>query len=193
MKNGGKTRFKAIFLDRDGVINYPVVKNGKPYPPQDLSEFKLIPGVVEGIRMLKDAGFLLVVVTNQPDVGRKLMPKENVELIHQKMREILPLDEIRVCYDDGEIVNSEFRKPNPGMILASAEENNINLKKSYMVGDRWRDIDAGQRAGLTTIFIDHGYQEELNQKPHYVALSFLEAAKWIKKMNRKEPHETQKL
>lgn len=179
----GIGKVRSVFLDRDGVINYPIIKDGKPYPPSDLSEFRLIPGVIEGAKMLKESGFLIVVVTNQPDVGRGLISRETVESIHQKMKELLLVDEVRVCFDDGVIMNSEFRKPNPGMILASAEENSIDLKESFMIGDRWRDIDAGQRAGLTTIFIDYGYNEELHMKPHYVASSFLEAAKLIINLN----------
>lgn len=184
---------KAVFLDRDGVINHAIVKNGKPYPPRDLSEFRIIDGVLEGIQILKGSGYFIVVVTNQPDVERGILKHETVEKMHQKMEKFLNIDEIRVCYDDGKTVNSEYRKPNPGMILASAAENNIDLKKSYMVGDRWRDIDAGQRAGLTTIFLDHGYREALHQKPHYISSSLLEAAKLIKKINGKESHGTQKL
>lgn len=175
----GIGKVKTVFLDRDGVINYPIVKSGKPYPPRDLSEFKLMPGVMEGIKILKNAGFFIVVVTNQPDVGRGLISKGNVESIHQRMMEILPLDEVRVCFDDGNIVNSEFRKPNPGMILASAEENGIDMERSYMIGDRWRDINAGKRAGLKTIFIDYGYAEELQMEPDYRVHSLLDAAKLI--------------
>lgn len=172
-------KIKSVFLDRDGVINQPVIKNGKPYPPRNLSEFQIIPGVIEGVKILKNAGFIVIVVTNQPDVGRGLISKEDVELIHQKMSELLPLDDVRVCFDDGIIVNSEFRKPHPGMILASAEENNIDLKKSYMIGDRWKDIDAGKSAGLKTVFIDYGYAEKLRTPPDYIASSLLEAAKLI--------------
>lgn len=174
----GISKIKSVFLDRDGVINYPIIKDGKPYPPKDWSEFRLIPGVPEGINLLKEAGFLIIVVTNQPDVGRGTLARETVEEIHTQMRQILPLDEVRVCYDDGKTA-SEFRKPNPGMILASAKENNIDLKESYMVGDRWKDIDAGKRAGLRTVFIDYGYDEELRAQPDYRASSFLEAARLI--------------
>jgi len=173
------SKVRSVFLDRDGVINHPIIKDGKPYPPKNLSEFKLMPGVSEAVHLLKEAGFLIVVITNQPDVGRGTMTRETVESIHNKMRETLPLNEIRVCYDDGKIVNSEFRKPNPGMILASVKENNIDPKESYMVGDRWRDIDAGKRAGVRTIFIDYGYAEELREKPDYRVSSLLEAAKLI--------------
>lgn len=129
--------------------------------------------------MLKDAGFLVVVVTNQPDVGRGLIAKEQVESMHQKMKEMLPLDDVKVCFDDGELVNSEWRKPNPGMILTAARENDIDLSQSYMVGDRWRDVEAGRRAGLTTIFIDYGYVDQPELQPDYIVSSLLEAARCI--------------
>lgn len=175
----GSNQKKAVFLDRDGVINHAIVREGKPYPPRNEGEFKIMDGVLEGLQLLKEAGFLLIVVTNQPDVGRGDLPQAQVEAIHQKMMSLLPLDDVKVCYDDGKLVNSEFRKPNPGMLLVSAQENNIDLKKSYMIGDRWRDVDAGKRAGVMTIFIDYGYSEELKMQPDYRAASLLEAAKFI--------------
>ena len=179
----GISKVKAVFLDRDGVINHTIVRKGKPYPPKDLSEFKFLANVIEGITLLKNRGFLTIIVTNQPDVGRGTITKENVELIHAKIKQSLLIDEIRVCYDDGEKVNSEFRKPNPGMIFASAKENNIDLTKSFMVGDRWKDIEAGKRAGLKTFFVDYGYREVLLNKPDYQVASLLEAVRLICSFN----------
>jgi len=151
---------KAVFLDRDGVLNRAIVRDGKPYPPASLAEFEILPGTKEALDKLKAAGYLLIVVTNQPDVGRGTQQKSIVEEMHEVLRTILPLDEIYVCYHgyDGEC---ECRKPQPGMLLAAAREFKIDLKKSFMIGDRSKDIEAGKAAGCKTIFIDYQYSEKL--------------------------------
>ncbi len=177
MTNDGK--HQAVFLDRDGVLNRSVIREGKPYPPSNIEEFEIYPEVAEACRALKNAGFLLVVVTNQPDVGRGTMLQEVVDSIHARMLTELPIDRVEVCYDSGKGAPSPFRKPAPGMILKAARELSINLSKSYMVGDRWRDIDCGHAAGCTTVFIDRGYSEELRQKPHFRAGNLSEAASII--------------
>ena len=166
---------RAVFLDRDGVINRPVVRDGKPYPPASVAEFELLPGVVEACMELKAAGFLLVIATNQPDVGRGTQRREDVEAMHAKMCAALPLDRVEVCYDPGQGQPSEFRKPAPGMLLRAARELGIDLTQSWMVGDRWRDIDCGAAAGCRTVFIDYGYDEQLRALPDFRAAS-LQAA-----------------
>ena len=170
---------RAVFLDRDGVVNAPIIKDRKPYPPRSLEEFVILPGVPEACAKLCEAGFELIVATNQPDVGRGEMPLATVEDIHRRMCELLPISRVEVCYDPGGEQSSEFRKPRPGMLLRSAQELGIDLSRSYMIGDRWRDIDCGHAAGCTTIFIDYGYSELLNQQPHYRADSLLAAADMI--------------
>ena len=171
---------RAVFLDRDGVINRAVVRDGKPYPAASIEEFEILPGVAEACRKLKEAGFLLVVATNQPDVGRGTMKQATVERIHEYMGKALPIDRVEVCYDPGgKNPPSEFRKPRPGMLLQAARELDIDLSRSFMVGDRWRDIDCGRVAGCTTIFVDYGYQEPLREQPDYRVKSLLEAAEWI--------------
>ena len=170
----------AVFLDRDGVINQPKVIDGKPNPPASIDEFILLPGVIEACEKLKQAGFLLVVVTNQPDVGRGTLSREAVEAIHAHLCKLLPIDRVEVSYDSGhENPPSEFRKPRPGMLLRAAAELGIDLKKSFMVGARWRDIDCGRAAGCTTIFIDYGYNERLRQPPHFRVANLTEAARII--------------
>lgn len=161
----------AVFLDRDGVINPAVVRDGKPYPPASVAEFELLPGVLEACTELKAAGFLLVVVTNQPDVGRGTQRREEVEAMHAQMCSTLPLDRVEVCYDPGQGQPSEFRKPAPGMLLRAARELGIDLTRSFMVGDRWRDIDCGAAAGCRTVFIDYGYDEPLRTVPDFRAAS----------------------
>jgi len=170
---------RAVFLDRDGVINRAVVRDGKPYPPASVAEFELLPGVVEACVELKAADFLLVVATNQPDVGRGTQRREEVEAMHAVMCAALPLDRVEVCYDPGQGQPSEFRKPAPGMLLRAARELGIDLARSWMIGDRWRDIDCGKRARVRTVFIDFGYAEELREAPDFTVRSFAEAVNVI--------------
>jgi len=170
----------AVFLDRDGVINRARERDGKPYPSASLSEFEIFSEVPEACRRLKQAGFLLVVATNQPDVGRGTLKREAVEEIHAEMRRRLPLDGVEVCYHPGQgLSDCDCRKPRPGMLLHAASELNIDLTRSWMVGDRWRDVDCGHAAGCRTIFIDRGYAEELKQQPDFRVKNLLEAAEII--------------
>ena len=168
---------RAVFLDRDGVINQAIVRDGQPYPPANAGELKLFPCVSEACRLLKNEGFYLVVVTNQPDVGRGTMDRKVVEAIHRQILETLPIDRIEVCYDCDD--SSEDRKPNPGMLKRAADELDVDLSQSFMVGDRWRDIDCGHAAGCQTIFVDRGYSEALKKSPHHRVKNLLEAAQII--------------
>ena len=168
---------RAVFLDRDGVLNRAVVRDGKPYPPSTLDEFEILPGVADALAKLADAGFLLIVATNQPDVGRGAQRREVVESMHRRLREALPLDDIKVCYDAAE--SSPGYKPRPGMLLTAARERDIDLRQSFMVGDRWRDVGAGKAAGCFTIFIDRGYSESLVDMPDAVCADLPDAADLI--------------
>ncbi len=171
---------RAVFLDRDGVINEPKVIDGKPYPPVTIDEFIIIPGVEEACRRLKKAGFVLVVTTNQPDVGRGTLKQDVVESIHAHMCRTLPIDRVEVCYHPGKGASDcECRKPKPGMLLRAARELGIDLRASWMVGDRWRDIDCGHAAGCRTVFIDYGYDEPLKQQPDFRVKNLVEAAEII--------------
>jgi D-glycero-D-manno-heptose 1,7-bisphosphate phosphatase len=174
-----RNRHRAVFLDRDGVINASIVRDGKPYPPWTVEDFQVLPGVTEACRQLSDAGFALVVATNQPDVGRGQLARETVEAMHRIMCEQLPIDRIEVCYEPGGGAPSEFRKPRPGMLLRAAKELDLDLERSFMVGDRWRDIDCGYAAGCRTIFIDRGYDEALRQQPDFTAPDLPGAAQII--------------
>ena len=166
---------KGIFLDRDGVINRSYIKDGKPFPPKTVSDLDILPGVRGALRQLKDAGFLLIVVTNQPDVGRGKQKKETVDTMHSKLKSQLPLDDVYVCFhgQDGEC---GCRKPLPGLLLQAAKDNDIDLGKSYMIGDRWRDIDAGNIAGCSTFFIDYGYKEKKPDSYNFMVKSLNEAS-----------------
>ena len=176
MSHGPK---RAVFLDRDGVINRSVTKDGKPYPPSSVAEVEVLQGVPDALEKLKGAGFSLVCVTNQPDVARGAQKKEIVEAIHERLMASLCIDEILVCYhDDGD--NCQCRKPLPGMLLEASGRLGLDLKKSFMVGDRWRDIEAGQNAGCRTILIEYGYNEKGPSRPPDVTVGSLDqAAYWI--------------
>jgi len=170
---------KAVFLDRDGVINRSITKDGKPYPPSSAAELEVLPGVQEALEKLKDAGFLLVCITNQPDVARGTQKREKVEAIHKLLLESLCIDEILVCYHDDKD-KCQCRKPLPGMLLDAAGRFAIDLKKSFMVGDRWRDIEAGQNAGCRTILIEYDYDEKGPSRPPDMKVDSLNgAAEWI--------------
>lgn len=173
-----QVRQRAVFLDRDGVINRAVVRNGRPYPPATVEDFDLHEGVAAGCAQLKAADFLLVVITNQPDVGRGGQSREVVEAMHLKMRSELPyLDRIEICFHAGERYGErcDCRKPRPGLILRAAAELKIDLGASYVIGDRWRDVDCARAAGCRAIFIQRGYQESLRGRPHFIVSTFSEA------------------
>ncbi len=169
---------KAVFLDRDGVLNKAIVKNGKPYPPVDLGHTEIIPGVEQAAQLLRAHGFELIVVTNQPDVARGTALRETVEAINQFLQVKLGIAEFRTCYHDSKDVCS-CRKPLPGAILDAASARKIDLSQSFMVGDRWRDIEAGEAAGLKTVFIDYGYDEKQPVSYDFKASSLLEATPFI--------------
>lgn len=174
------TPVKAVFLDRDGVISRAIVRDGLPFAPGAVADFDILPEAPEACRRLKQAGFLLVVATNQPDVGRGSMKKEIVEAMHAKMLASVPVDRVEVCYHPGHgQSNCDCRKPKPGLLLNAARELNIDLAQSWMVGDRWRDVDCGHAAGCRTIFIDRGYAENLKQSPDFRARDLAEAAEII--------------
>ena len=166
----------AVFLDRDGVLNRSEVREGRPYAVTRVEDFVLLPCVAEACAQLKSAGFLLVVVTNQPDVSHGTLRLCDLEEMHRRMCAALPLDRVEVCFDAGE---SDFKKPAPGMVLRAARELGIDLTRSFLVGDRWRDVDCGHAAGCATIFIDHGYAEPLRVPPDYRVSNLSEAARVI--------------
>lgn len=169
-------RSRAVFLDRDGVINRAVVRAGKPHPPASVDELELLPGVPEALARLKAAGYSLVVVTNQPDIARGATTAGAVEAIHARLRATLPIDEIRVCpHDDAD--GCACRKPKPGLLLRPPRHD---LAASVMVGDRWRDIEAGRAAGCgVTILVDYGYDEAPAAEPTARVGSLAEAADWL--------------
>ena len=140
----------CVFLDRDGVINIPEFRDGRSYAPKQLIDFNYFPDTKAALVKLKTAGFLTVIITNQPDVGNNLTPRTVVEAMHQKMRDELPIDHIEVCYHSQKD-QCDCRKPKPGMLLNADKKFNIDFKKSYLIGDRSSDIEAGKKLHLLKI------------------------------------------
>jgi D-glycero-D-manno-heptose 1,7-bisphosphate phosphatase len=168
----------AVFLDRDGVLNYSPVVDGKPVSPRGLDDVALLPGVGEACERLRVAGYVLIVVTNQPEIARGTLTRERVDAVNRYLAERIRLDEIVICpHDDAD--GCECRKPKPGMLLDAARRHEIDLRHSYLVGDRWRDIGAGQAAGVRTVFIDRGYDERRPQNPDAIVSDLTEATAWI--------------
>lgn len=170
---------RAVFLDRDGVLNLAIVKNGKPYPPASVNEVTIPDDALSALTTLKQQGYMLIGATNQPDVARGTTTQESIEAINAKLMALLPLDEIRVCYHD-DADDCVCRKPLPGLLTEAAEQHQIDLSHSYMVGDRWKDIEAGQKAGCKTIWLKQNYNEKGPDVPaDFVATSLTDTAKWI--------------
>jgi len=173
---------RAVFLDRDGVLNRPLIKDGRPYPPTRVDDFELYPDVVEGCARLQAKGFLLIVATNQPDVGRGIQNVEAVEAIHRKMLAALPqISRVEVCWHAGSkwADPCTCRKPQPGMLRRAAEALHIDLSRSFLIGDRWRDIDCARAVGCRAVFIDRGYMEPLRGAPDWTVKTFTEAVEAV--------------
>ena len=169
---------RAVFLDRDGVLNRAIVRDRKPYPPSSLEELEIPPGTDDACQALRAAGFLLVMVTNQPDVARGTQTRKAVEAVNQVLCSRLSLDLIKVCYhDNGD--GCKCRKPQPGLLHEAAQELNVDLSSSFMIGDRWKDIEAGRRANCKTILLQSGYAEKEAQYYDHAVGSLTAAVDWI--------------
>jgi D-glycero-D-manno-heptose 1,7-bisphosphate phosphatase len=182
-------RRPVVFLDRDGVLNRTLVRQGVPVPPAHLGELEILPGVPEALARLSAAGFALVVVTNQPDVARGTQQRERVEAINAHLRARLPLLDVRTCYHDTPD-GCTCRKPLPGLLRSAAAELDLDPEQGFMVGDRWSDIVAGQAAGCRTVLIDMPYSGRERCRPHHCARDLAEAADWIIRLSVETSHET---
>jgi D-glycero-D-manno-heptose 1,7-bisphosphate phosphatase len=169
---------RAVFLDRDGVINGAIVRGGRPHPPSSPAELEILPGVPAAVAELRGAGYMVIVVTNQPDVAKGVQTRAAVEAIHEQIVALVPVDDIRICYHDDRD-GCACRKPRPGMLLEAAARWSIDLERSYMVGDRWRDVGAGRAAGCRTILVGDGYGEPMPERAHAVVASLAEASALI--------------
>jgi D-glycero-D-manno-heptose 1,7-bisphosphate phosphatase len=170
----------AVFLDRDGVINKTFLCDGVSHPPAHLGDFEFLPGVLEATQRLADAGWPLVVVTNQPDVARGIQTRERVEAMHLHLKKHVAVLEVVTCYHDNEDACA-CRKPRPGMLVAAAQRWDLDLSRSVMVGDRWSDVVAGQAAGCTTVLVRTPQSAAERCEPDHCVTDLFEAAAWILK------------
>jgi D-glycero-D-manno-heptose 1,7-bisphosphate phosphatase len=180
------TAAPAVFLDRDGVLNAAVVVDGHPHPPRDADEMTLLPGVEEACARLREAGFTLVCVTNQPDIARGTTTAAAVAAINERLQGRLGLDAVAVCPHD-DVDGCDCRKPKPGLILEAAVRLGLDLARSVVVGDRWRDIEAGRAAGCATVLIDHAYDEPVPVVADATAASLSGAVPSIIGLSRRMP------
>jgi D-glycero-D-manno-heptose 1,7-bisphosphate phosphatase len=167
---------RAFFIDRDGVINKSQILNGVSKPPMDLDSLQLLDGVEQAIGILKGTGIVPVVITNQPDVERGTQTREAVDQINKKIEVLTGITNFYVCYHN-DASNCECRKPKIGMIIRASADLGIDVKRSFLIGDRWKDITAGQRAGVReSFFIDYAYSEKKPSQPYTLVKSLLEAS-----------------
>ncbi|MGZ8735124.1 MAG: D-glycero-alpha-D-manno-heptose-1,7-bisphosphate 7-phosphatase [Acidimicrobiia bacterium] len=168
----------AVFLDRDGVLIEAPLTAGRPIAVHEADSMVLLPGVVDALDELRRAGLVLVCVTNQPDVARGLVSAATVERANEVLRDRLALDAVRCCpHDDPDPFGC--RKPAPGLIMDAAADLGLDLRRSVVVGDRWRDVEAGRRAGCRTVFVDRDYDERRPSAPDVVVRELTEAVPWI--------------
>lgn len=168
----------ALFLDRDGTINRSDIREGRPYAPTKLEDFHFLPGVAETIARVREAGFPVIVITNQPDITTGKQSAGTLDAMHARLTEELSIDDILVCPHIDED-HCECRKPKPGLILAAAKKWDVDCSRSIMAGDRWRDVDAGRAAGCETVFIDHFYAERRPEGADVVVSSLAAAEGFI--------------
>lgn len=167
----------AIFLDRDGTLNAAKISQGRPIPPASISEVVILDGVESAIKTFIDLDLIPVIITNQPDVARGKTEKQIVESINEFIAKKLNIGHVYTCFHDE--LECECRKPKPGLILKAASEIGIDLTSSFMVGDRWKDIAAGQAAGCDCYYIDNKYDEISPELPFTRVTSVLEVSKLL--------------
>lgn len=178
---------RAVFLDRDGVLNEAVVRDGLPFSPGSVTELRIPPAVPALVARLRAAGFLTIGVTNQPDVARGRQTRETADAVNHAVLTATSIDAILACYHD-QADGCDCRKPAPGLLRSAASRYDIDLSQSIMVGDRWRDVEAGRRATCRTVFIDYDYRETKPMPPADVTVRSLEeGVVWILEQSRELP------
>lgn len=165
---------RAVFLDRDGVLNRSILVDGVPTPPISISEIQILEGAIEAVQILKENNFVPVVVTNQPDVARGKISESQVNEINAYIGAASNIKHFYTCFHDDDDL-CECRKPKPGLIYRASSELGLDIRNSFLVGDRWRDISAGQAAGCRAFFVDYSYLEKSPNMPFTRVLSLLEA------------------
>jgi len=171
---------RALFLDRDGVLNIPILRGGRTYAPVQFSDFQLYEDVIPTLHEVKNRGYLLVLITNQPDLSKGLLAPEELHRMHQFLQEKIPFDSLEVCpHQDSD--DCECRKPKPGMILRAAKQLSIDLSQSIVIGDRWRDILAGKTAGCkTALKIVEDFTDDRQETPDWTIFQLQEILKYLK-------------
>lgn len=170
---------RGVFLDRDGVLSRVIHRDGKACSARSLEEFELLPALEGSLETLAKAGYVLLVVTNQPDVRRGLMPLPVLESMNRRLMDRFGSRGVRKVYfcphDDSD--RCGCRKPAPGMLLEGAREWDLDLSRSFMVGDRRTDAEAGRRAGCKTLLIRT--EENRDARPDYWAEDLADACRII--------------
>jgi D-glycero-D-manno-heptose 1,7-bisphosphate phosphatase len=161
----------AVFLDRDGVVNKAILRNRRPFSPRSLSQFEILHKVPEAVKILQNLGHEIVVVTNQPEISSGVISEDLTLEIHNTISSITGIKHFYFC-GHNDMHNCECRKPKPGMIIQAAQDLDLDLTQSYLVGDRWKDIQAGQKAGCTCYFIDNEY-DEIRPSPPFITVKSL--------------------
>ncbi len=178
VRGGAATLRPGVFFDRDGVLNAAVIRAGHPFPPSTVEELLIDPDAPGAVQRLRDLGFAIVIVTNQPDVARGTTTARIVEAINERVATAIRADGVYTCFHDRQD-DCECRKPRPGMLLTAAAKHRLELGRSYMVGDRWSDIAAGRDARCRTVWIERGYDEQAPTNPDARCSSLLNACNWI--------------
>ena len=176
-------RRPAVFLDRDGVLSAAIVRSGRPFAPLCLEDFRILPEAPDAVACLRSAGYLTVVVTNQKDISVGKVDRATVDHMNRLLQDETGVDAVYLC-DGGD--DDPCYKPNPGMLLAATRDLAIDLQASFIVGDRWRDVGAGVRAGCRTVFIQRGYDEVLRDDPDWIVANVREAADLITSLGREQ-------
>ena len=158
---------KAIFLDRDGIVNRAIIVRKKPYPPLKLTDTYPVEGIKELIKFWHELGYLVLVVTNQPDIASNLVTLKEVERINKYLQSLVGFDDAFICPHSNKD-SCDCRKPKIGLFKQAEKKYNISLSDSFMIGDRWKDIEAGHNAGCTTIFVDYDYSEKKPENFDYI-------------------------
>lgn len=173
----------ALYLDRDGILNKVVMRDGIVGSPRDKTEFEILEDAHYLTELAYDLGFKSIVVSNQPDVERGLMTLEKLEIINDLLKDELLIEHIEFCTSSDD--DNHDRKPNPGMLLDTAHMYKINLEESFFVGDGWKDVEAGKRAGVKTILLQTDYNKEIHGSADYNCNSIKEIVELIKSLNEK--------
>ena len=170
---------KVVFLDRDGVINIPLIKNKKTYAPRKFSKFRFYPYTKKNCEILIKLGYKLIIITNQPDISIKKLKVQELNKMHNKIIKELNIKNIFVSRSSND--NNPNRKPNPGLLIKAIKKHDINVKKSFMIGDRRKDIEAAYKIKCKSIFIDRNYNEKKPVSHIFSCSSLSQAVKFIKK------------